>query len=104
MVCGLIVGGCTSGGESSATAEMTSTAPLVGLRDGDSRSVLVSLFCGADYLPIGVNDVTWRAEELDSDGQCWVVRMQSDRLIVTANGRSVGCRQMTPDDPANGCA
>jgi hypothetical protein len=127
IVCGLAGGGCSSDGESNtATTVIPPYEPLVGVRDGDTHEVFIGLFCGADYLPLGVNDTTWRAEELDGDDQFWIppewsavaatidgtsdvlmveVRMESDRgrLIATANGRSVAYRPMTPDDPANEC-
>ena len=127
IACGLTFGGCTSDGESSVTTTVTPPSkPLVGMRDGDTREVFIGLFCGADYLPIGINDSTWRAEELTADDQYWIpaewnaaaesidrsdalrveVRLESNgsRLIATANGRSVAYRPMTPDDPENVCS
>lgn len=122
---GLAIGGCTSDGESSASS--VPYAPLVGVHDGDTHEVAIGLFCGADYLPIGVNDATWRAEELIDDDKSWApnewwavaktidgtadvltvgLRMESgqSRLIATANGRSVAYRPMTSTDPANECS
>jgi hypothetical protein len=126
-ICGLAVASCSDDGESSTTTAITTTGPLVGFRDGDARDVLISVFCGADYLPIGVNDMTWRAEELVTDDKYWVppewasvadtiddtsdmlaveLRMEpgESRLIATANGRSVTYRPTTPGDPENICA
>jgi hypothetical protein len=124
--CYVAVTGCSSSGESSAITVIPPFEPLVGVRDGDSHEVFINVFCGADYLPIGVNDTTWRAAELNGDERGWVppewaaiadtidgtsdmllVEIQMDagesRLIVTANGRQVSYRPMRPDDPANEC-
>jgi hypothetical protein len=126
-VCGLTIGSCSNDGESSATTAISTTGPVVALRDGDTRNFLITVLCGADYLPIGVNDTTWRAEELKTDDQYWVpaewaaaaktiddtsdalqleLRMESglSRLTATANGRSVSYRPITPDDPPNTCS
>ena len=127
IVCAFSVGGYRSDGESSITTVALPSEPLVGMRDGDTRDDFIGLFCGADFLPLGVNDTTWRAEELTGDNQYWIpaewsavtetidgtsdvlsveVRIESDesRLIATANGRSVAYRPTTPDDPANDCS
>lgn len=121
------VGGCTDDdGRARPTADTTS-GPIGDLRGGDVRDVIISVFCGADYLPIGVNDSTWRADELTTDDPYWVpaewasvaetlddisdslvvqIRMEPGerRLIATANGRVVTYRPTTPDDPDNICA
>jgi hypothetical protein len=126
-VCGLTIGNCSNDGESSPSTAISTTGPVVALRDGDTRNVLITVLCGADYLPIGVNDTTWRAEELESDDQYWVpaewaaaaktiddtsdalqleLRMESglSRLTAKANGRSVSYRPVTPHDPPNTCS
>jgi hypothetical protein len=126
-ICGLAVSGCTDDVESSATTAISTTGPLVGLRDGEVRDVPVRVFCGADYLPVSVNDKTWRAEELVTDDPYWVppewasvaetiddtsdmlvvkIRMESgeSRLIASANGRAVSYRPAEPGDPDNICA
>ena len=126
-ICGLVVSGCTDDVEPSTSTAPSTTGPIVGLRDGDVRDVLVRVFCGADYLPVSVNDVTWRAEELVTDDPYWVplewasvaetiddtsdmlavvLRMESgeSRLIATANGRAVSYRPTEPGDPENSCA
>ena len=123
---GLVIGGCTGEKESSATTTILPYVPLVGVRDGDRREAFVGLFCGADYLPVSVNDMLWRAEEVHGDDIFWVpaewaavaatiddtsdmlmvqIQMESNgsRVIATANGRSVAYRPATPDDPANEC-
>lgn len=64
------------------TTEISTTGSVVVFRDGDTRNVLITVLCGADYLPPGVNDTTWRAEELQTDDKYWVPvgrRSEDDR-------------------------
>ena len=126
-ICGLTIASCSNEGESSTAIAVSTTGAVAALSDGETRTVLITVLCGADYLPIGVNDTTWRAEELETDDQYWVpaewaaatktiddtsdalqleLRMESglSRLTATANGRSVSYRPITPDDPPNTCA
>ena len=106
---------------------VSTTGAVAALSDGETRTVLITVLCGADYLPLGVNDTTWRAEELETDDQYWVpaewaaatktiddtsdalqleLRMEPglSRLTATANGRSASYRPITSDDPPNTCA
>lgn len=117
--CCLIVLGCAD--------QEDSYGPLRGVRDGDTHSVYVRLFCGADYLDVIVNDIGWRAEELNGDERGWIprewaaaartvdgvsdmlmveLRMESNgsRLVATAQGRTVVYRPTTSEDPPNECA
>ena len=123
---GLAIAGCASDGKPVADDTIPSYVPLVEIQDGETHEVSVSVFCGADYLPIPVNNALWRAEDVDENLQYWVpaewsavaatvddtsdvlvvqVQMQSNksRLLATANGRSVTYRPATLDDPANVC-
>ena len=116
--CCLIVPGCAD--------QEDSYGPLRGVRDGDTHSVYVRLFCGADYLDVIVNDIGWRAAELNGDERSWIprewaaaartvdgvsdmlmveLRMESNgaRLVAKAQGRTVVYRPTTPEDPPNEC-
>ena len=118
---------CTSDDESTTATAGATTGPVADLSADDIRDVLISVFCGADYLPVAVNDMTWRAEEVTTDEQYWVppewaavaepiddisdslvvqLRMEPGerRLVATANGRAVKYRPMEPGDPDNVCA
>ena len=116
--CCLIVPGCAD--------QEDSYGPLRGVHDGDIHNVYVRLFCGADYLDVVVNDIGWRADELNGDERGWIprewaaaartvdgvsdmlmvaLRMESNgsRLIATAQGRTVVYRPTTSEDPPNEC-
>ena len=73
-ICGLAVSGCADDVESRTTTAISTTGPLVGLRDGDVRDVPVGMESG------------------------------ESRLIATANGRAVSYRPTEPGDPDNICA
>jgi hypothetical protein len=102
---------------------LATDALLVGIPVGETHEVEINVFCGVDYFPAPVNETYWRMVDIDesfytyhvppewrdegntSDTLTVQIKLDSngERLIATANGKSLTYRPVLPNDPANEC-